>query len=268
MKTTPHSSIFLHFICLLTCLLAAVGCSDEVPCCGVPLEEWAPVCISTAGITDLTVSELVSKTADIARDFPSEVKTDFVKGDQLILTYTLNETSQTATATKTEAGGWDIKDQSNNLFRLPVDFTGEVTATTPEQTPATIGYQTNKLKATCSPVYDTASKTFPLSFSFSQESAGIQANVSIFSGVPTSVQLAYEETNGSTTQYVEFGTSATFTKTLFFDTDGSSQITGIQVVADGSDFNKTFDTPLTLTKGTFYFLDLYIADVNDLKPTD
>lgn len=265
MRSITHSYIFLHFFCLLAWLPVVVGCSDEVPRTGTG-EEWVPVRLSETGITDITVCELATKSS--TRELPPEVKTSFDTDDQLILTYTLNTTEQTATATKT-AGGWNIIDNAtNSVLKLPIDFTGEVTVTTPVQTPATIGYRTNKLKATCTPEYNTTDKTFTLSLSFSQESAGIQADVSILSGDPTSVQLAYKESSGSTPQYVEIGTSTAFTETLFFDTDGSFQITGIQVVENGSAFNKTFDTPLALTKGSFYFIDLLIADVNDLNSTN
>lgn len=263
MRSITHSYIFLHFFCLLTCLPAVVGCSDEVPRNGTG-EEWVPVRLSETVITDITVCEPATKSSD--RKLPPEVQTTFDTGDQLILTYTLNSTELTATATKT-GEGWEIKDNANLPFKLPADFTGDIVATTPDQTPATISYQTNKLKATCSPVYDTASKTFTLSFSFSQESAGIQVDVSILSGVPTSVQLAYEETGGATPQYVEIGTSARFTKTSFFDAEGSFQITGFRIEVNDSKIDKTFDTPLTLTKGTFYFIDLFIADINDLTPS-
>lgn len=256
---------FWETICLLLCLLVAMGCSDEVPG-DVTQKEWASVYICKTAISDITVCELGTKSS--GRELPPEVKTGFNADDQLKLTYTLNATEQTATATKTD-GGWEIIDDvTHSPLKLPVDFTGEVTATTLVQTPSETAYQTNKLKATCTPEYDTASKTFSLSLTFLQESAGIQADVIILSGDPTSVQLAYKENSGSTPQYVEIGTSTAFTETLFFDTDGNSQITGIQVVVNGSGLNKAFDTPLTLTKGTFYFIDLLIADVNDLNPTN
>lgn len=265
MRSITHSYIFLHFFCLLAWLSVVVGCSDEVPRTGTG-EEWVPVRLSEIGITDITVCELATKSS--TRELPPEVKTSFDTDDQLILTYTLNTTEQTATATKT-AGGWNIIDNAtHSTFKLPADFTGSITATTPEQTPATVGYRTNKLKATCTPEYETATKTFTLSFTFSQESAGIQADVIILSGEPTSVQLAYKENGGSTPQYVEFGTSATFTETLFFDAEGNFLITGFRIEANGSNIDKTFDTPLALTKGSFYFIDLLIADVNDLNSTN
>lgn len=261
MRSIPHSYILLRLLGLLAWLSVAVGCSDEVPRNGTG-EEWVPVCISETGITDVTVCELATKATD--RELPSDVKTAFETGNRLKLTYKLDVTELTATATKI-ADGWEIKDAAGSDFKLPADFTGEIMATTPDQTPAN-GYQTNKLKATCTPVYDITNKAFKLSFTFSQESAGIQADVLILSGDPESVQLAYKESSGSEVQYIEFGTSKAFTKTLFFDAGESSQITGFRIVENSSNMDKTFDTPLTLSKGTFYFIDLLIADVNDLNP--
>lgn len=262
MRSIPHSYILFRLLGLLAWLLVAVGCSDEVPRNGAG-KEWVPVCISETGITDVMVCKLATKSSD--RELPSEVKTTFDTDDQLKLTYMLSEAELTAIATKTSGGGWEIKDAAGSNFKLPADFTGEIMATTPEQTPAN-GYQTNKLKATCTPEYDITNKTFKLSFTFSQESAGIQADVLILSGDPESMQLAYKESSGSEVQYIEFGTSKAFTKTLFFDAGESSQITGFRIVENSSNMDKTFDTPLTLSKGTFYFIDLLIADVNDLNP--
>ncbi|MCD8267991.1 MAG: hypothetical protein LUD46_05670 [Parabacteroides sp.] len=266
MRPVIHSYLTIRFVCLLAWLLAAAGCSDEVPCNGAG-EEWLPVSISETGITGLTVCELTTKSlmssTTSTRELPADVKTAFDTGDQLKLTYTLDGTTDlTATATKT-SDGWEIKNSDGMTFKLPADFTGEVTATTPVSTPSTTGYQTNKLKAICTPAYDTNSKTFTLSFTFSQESAGLQVAVTILVGSPSSVELAYRTGSGSATEYIKVGTSAEFTKTLFFD---PGEITGFRLVVDGSNIDKAFDAPLTLTKGTFYFIDLLIADVDDLNP--
>ena len=263
-----HSVFYHHFteyfygyICQLSLLLTITGCSKEHSF-DVPAKADIPVCIVGTTISSMQVSGLQTKS----RVLPDVVKTSFGTGDKLTLSYTITGTPKTATATYDETAGWNIVDASNNAFKLPADFTENVTAkTSANSASSNIGYLQNKLQATCTPTY-TNSK-FSLSFAFEQATAGLQTNVLILEGTPLAVELGYTLDNGGV-QYVAIGTTAEFTDNRFFDSDGTFKVVGFRVkMQDNSYKEKTFTSTevVTLAKGTFCFLDIYIASLNDLN---
>ena len=258
-----HNNHFWFFriaICLLAYLLVAASCSEEQPY-EVAGEARRPVSINCSGIIGMQVGGLETK----AQSLPDVVQTSFNNGDQLTLSYTLGGAPLTATATFNDSG-WSIVDGSGNIFKLPADFKGDVTATTLTNDESGVpGYPKNILKATCSnPEY--VDGKFTLSFFFEQATAGIQANVLILGNTAGAVELAYTEGSDLTTKYFEIGSTTLFTYNRFFDTDPAFKIVGFRVQKqDGNYKEKTFTATeiLTLQKGTFYFLDIYIDDLTN-----